>query len=318
MSTNNIDINCKEVAQECRASSCGGITEVSELADDNVCASCGIAALDNVKLKKCTCDLVKYCSDGCREDHLVEHEEECKEKMNELHDKKLFTQPDSSCYGDCPICFLPLSLDLSKSTMKSCCSKMICNGCDYAHDKSGSKSCPFCREPVPKNMEEIDKRRMKRVEANDPVELSQMGTTRYHEGDRDKAVAYWKAAAELGDVDAHCILGCMNENGGGVEKDEEKAVHYYEVAAIGGNPYARHNLGCIEEKNGSMERAVKHFIIAANLGYKKSTKALWRHYKHGNITKDALEATLRAHQAALDATKSPQREAVEAVYGENK
>ena len=54
MSTNNIDSNyCKEVAQECRTSSCGAITQVSEQADDNVCASCGIAEVDNVKLKKC-------------------------------------------------------------------------------------------------------------------------------------------------------------------------------------------------------------------------------------------------------------------------
>ena len=54
---------------------------------DEVCANCGTAALDDVKLKKCACDLVKYCSIECRDDHLDEHEEECKKKMNELHDK---------------------------------------------------------------------------------------------------------------------------------------------------------------------------------------------------------------------------------------
>ena len=30
------------------------------------CASCGKAAVDDVKLKKCACDLVKYCSVDCQ------------------------------------------------------------------------------------------------------------------------------------------------------------------------------------------------------------------------------------------------------------
>ena len=30
------------------------------------------------------------------------------------------------------------------------------------------KICPFCRKPIPFTDEEIEKRRMKRVEANDP------------------------------------------------------------------------------------------------------------------------------------------------------
>ena len=125
-------------------------------------------------------------------------------------------------------------------------------------------------------------------------------------------------AAGLGDVDAHCILGCMNENGQGVEKDEEKAVYHYEKAAICGHPYARHNLGCVEEESGSLERAMKHFIIAARLGCEKSMNKLWEHYKHGHVDKEELEATLRTHQAAIDAMKSPQREAAEEFYGKNK
>jgi TPR repeat protein len=96
--------------------------------------------------------------------------------------------------------------------------------------------------------------------------------------------------------------------GEGVEKDEEKAMYHSEEAAIGGHPDARHNLGCYDERNGNTERAVKHFIIAAKLGLEGSMKALWTHYSHGNITKEELEATLRARQAALDAMKSVQRD----------
>ena len=86
-----------------------------------------------------------------------------------------------------------------------------------------------------------------------------------------------------------------------------------ETAAVGGHDMARHNLGCHEGNNGNIERSVKHFIIAANQGYDKSMKALWEEFKCGNITKEALDAALRAHKAAVDATKSPEREKAEAA-----
>ena len=104
--------------------------------------------------------------------------------------------------------------------------------------------------------------------------------------------------------------------GEGVEKNEEKAVYHFEIAAIGGHPGARHILAQIEGRNGNIERSVKHFIIGANLGCVFAMKKLWKHYSDGNITKKDLNATLRAHQAALDAMKSEQRDRadVEADY----
>jgi TPR repeat protein len=91
----------------------------------------------------------------------------------------------------------------------------------------------------------------------------------------------------------------MYHKGKGVERDEGKAVYHWEKAAIGGHPDARHNLGCYEERHGNTaERAVKHFIISAKLGYDNSMKSLWGHYSLGNITKEDLDTTLRAHQAA--------------------
>ena len=62
-------------------------------AGEDLCASCGN---DNVKLQECDgCDLVKYCNSKCKEDHRKQHEEECKKRATELHDRELFTQPDS-------------------------------------------------------------------------------------------------------------------------------------------------------------------------------------------------------------------------------
>ena len=86
-----------------------------------------------------------------------------------MHDKKLFTQPDGCHLGECPLCFLPMPLDPQKTTFKACCSKIICEGCVYAHIKSnGGERCPFCRE-LTANKEECIKRIMKRIKANDPA-----------------------------------------------------------------------------------------------------------------------------------------------------
>ena len=99
--------------------------------------------------------------------------------------------------------------------------------------------------------------------------------------------------------------------GEGVEKDEEKAVYHLEKAAIGGHPLARFLLADIEENNGHAQRAVKHLIIAANLGSEVAMKALWTYYSAGHIKKYDLDATLRTHQAAVDEMKSEQRDLAE-------
>ncbi len=106
----------------------------------------------------------------------------------------------------------------------------------------------------------------------------------------------------------------MYYSGEGVEKDYENTIYNWEKAAIGGHPTARYNLACHEGGNGNFERAVKHYIIAAKLGHEKSMKALWKYYAQGTISKEKLDATLRAHQSAIDATKSAQRDAAEAYY----
>ncbi len=155
------------------------------------CASCGIAVVDDIRLKLCGggCDLVKYCSDGCQTNHREQHEEECKKRKAESHDKQLFTQPDSSYLGECPLCFLPLPLDPSKSTLNTCCCKSICKGCNnYANKKREIEQglenrCAFCREPLPKSQEESNKRIMNRIKKNDPVAMIDMGKKHYREGD---------------------------------------------------------------------------------------------------------------------------------------
>ena len=284
-------------------------------ADICCCANCGVAEVDDIKLMDCDgCDLVKYCSDKCMEEHREQHEEDCKKRKAELNDNKLFTQPDRTYLGECPLCFLPLPLDVGKSSFYRCCSKIVCDGCVYAHERSnGGDRCPFCREPRA-DAEENTKKAMKRIKVNDPAAMREMGARLYDEGEYDKAFEYYTKAAGLGDLIAHYNIGVMYRDGEGVEKDEKKAIYHWEKAAIGGHPEARHNLACTEEGIGNMERVVKHFIIAANLGFEASMKALWKHYSAGNITKEDLDATLRTHHAAINEMKSPEREAAEAFH----
>ena len=206
----------------------------TKIAEDNnedmicCCAACGIAEVDDIKLKACDgCKSIRYCSDKCQRDHRPQHERKCNERAAELRDEILFKQPESSYHGDCPICFLPLSLDLNKSGMMACCSKMICIGCGYANlirerEQKIEHKCPFCRHPAPKSQEEFHRNVMKRVEANDPVALQEEGTRRYKGGDYKSAFEFLSKAAELGDIAAHYNLSFMYQGGEGVEKDEKK------------------------------------------------------------------------------------------------
>ena len=287
-----------------------------EKSDDTAmqhCASCGIAGGGDIKLMKCTaCHLVKYCSVKCQKDHRPKHKKKCKKRAAELKEEILFKQPESTHYGDCPICCLPVPIDNSKSTLFLCCGKRICNGCNIAkamreREEGLQYKCPFCRKVLPKSDEEAKQLLMKRVDANDPIAVCHFGSRSYNKGDYKTAVEYWTRAASLGDADAHYHLSRLYHEGVGVEKDKKKELHHVKEAAIAGHPEARHNLACVEGGHGPA-RAVKHFIIAANLGYDHSLDALKTLYKDGLVSKDVFSAALRGYQTAIEATKSPQRE----------
>eukprot|EP00984_Skeletonema_dohrnii_P022633 scaffold11731_cov74-Skeletonema_dohrnii-CCMP3373.AAC.4 len=298
------------------------IGKAGEIDMSSCCASCGIAEVDDIKLMTCdaNCKLVRYCSDTCQRDHRPFHEAMCKKRVAELRDELLFAQPESNHLGDCPICCLPLSLDGSKIMMKSCCSKVICKGCSYANmirelSISLKLTCPFCRHPSPATKAESDANIMKRVEANDPVALRKVGIRQCDEGDYGSAFEYLTKAAKMGDVEAHFNLAAMYWKGAGVQKDGKKGNYHAEEAAIAGHPEARFSLAAIEWKNGNRERAVKHLVIAANLGDDNSVDKLNHGYLEGVLSKEDYAAALREHQAAILATKSPQRDAAERARG---
>ena len=138
-----------------------------EAVADEVCANCGKAAVDNIKLKICTaCKMVKYCSVECQKNHRKQHKKACNKRVRKMRDDLLFSQPGSHYLGECPICCFPLSNDVKKNTIHPCCCKYICNGCSYANHMRDFREglqprCPFCREPQDNSKEAVNKKFMK-------------------------------------------------------------------------------------------------------------------------------------------------------------
>ena len=131
--------------------------------------------------------------------------------------------------------------------------------------------------------------------------------------DYEKANELWLKAGDLGCVDGYGKLGSSYVTGRGVEMDKKKAMHYWELAAMKGSSTARHNLGILEIDAGNEHQAVKHFILAANAGFKKSLDMVKKGFVRGIVTKDEYANTLRAYQSRHDETKSVMRDKAEAV-----
>ena len=212
-----------------------------------------------------------------------------------------------------------MTLPQSKSCTHVCCSTVVCIGCEYAHQKRQFEqrlqlTCPFCREPVPNTKEEQIEHLVKRVEVNDPVAMRELGIAKRKAGAYSIAFEYLKKAVAQGDADAHYRLAYMYYVGQGVEKDKGKQIYHAEEAAIAGHPHARNDLWRMEKSNGNYERMVKHLIIAATQGNNEAIKSLMNAFKDGLVEKEDLAAALRAHKAAVDATKSPLREEADVFY----
>ena len=162
-----------------------------------------------------------------------------------------------------------------------------------------------------------------------PLESAIWGWRENWKEDYEAAFEYWSKAAALGDVEAHYQLSCLYyeslyPNGVAVDEelidegykiDEKREYHHLTEAAIGGHFVARHDLGVREEINGRFDRAVKHFIIAAKLGYDPSLKSAQKLYKMELMSKDDFATALRGYQAAVEAAKSPQRMAAANACG---
>src|SRR6056300_1593416 len=124
------------------------------------CASCD---KEGGNLNTCNkCKMVKYCNAACKNKHRSKHKKKCERRVAELHDEELFKEPPPP--EECPICFLPLPLNVCHTVLKSCCGKRICCACIYAMNIGRGKDnlCAFCRVPPPSSDEE-EKKRIKKL-----------------------------------------------------------------------------------------------------------------------------------------------------------
>jgi len=132
--------------------------------------------------------------------------------------------------------------------------------------------------------------------------------------DHQKSNELLLKAGELGCAYAYYNLGQSYNNGTGVEVDNNKAIYYWELAAAkGGDIMGRNNLGCVEGNSGNHHRAMKHFIISAKAGEKKSLDNVKIGFMKGVVTKEVNANTLRAYQKSLDEMKSDAREKAAAL-----
>ena len=296
--------------------------------DDNentsitMCANCGKGEEDEGNsLKFCgACKLVKYCSRQCQATHRPQHKKECKQRAAEIYDEKLFQDPPPP--EECPICMLPLPLEVDEIQFQFCCGKIICHGCIHAmRDSAGTDVCAFCRTP-PTSTDEEDINRIKKLMDKGNAEAFFMCGTHYARGSHGmiqnwaKAHELWLQAGKRGCTGGYYNLGISYENGWGVEIDMKKAKHYYELAVMSGHTKARHNLGCLEGKAGNEYQAYRHMILAAKAGLDESLDFVRQGFVHGEITKDEHANTLRLYRERQEAIRSDAREIAKAARGD--
>jgi TPR repeat protein len=173
--------------------------------------------------------------------------------------------------------------------------------------------CAFCRKPTPTSNEEIIKQLKKLMEADNARAFANLAG--YYDGgivgmaqDFAKANELFLRAGELGYAEAYANLGNSYYNGSGVDVDKKKATDYWELAAMNGDVDARRNLGCMEAQVGNHQRALKHFVLAARAGHKKSLSNVEQGFVSGHVTKEEYENTSRAYQSRQDEMKSDDRD----------
>jgi hypothetical protein len=302
----------------------GGLLASKKRLAKHQCAECGNSDDGSGSLMVCTgCDFVKYCNKRCQAAHWPAHKKACNEHLAELFDVKLFKQPPP--IEDCPICYLRLPIDEDQRVYHSCCAKVLCRGCIYAHSDAATDTdkykCVFCRTEAPSSDEELIERMKKRVEANDARAMSNLGIA-YQLGmmglrqDHAEALELYHKSAKLGHNVAHLNLSICYETGCIGEKDTRKAKYHRQRAAMAGNVKARCKLGSGEPKVGNRDRAYKHWMISANVGFDLAMAAVQEGYKLGSVTKDDYAKTTRAYVNSIVEMQSDDRDRAAAAFRE--
>ena len=259
-----------------------------------------------------------------------EDEDNCIRKSSNapLPVSNLFKQPPAR--EDCPICFIPLPLYMSRQTKYfSCCGKVICAGCVVAAQDAGvagvNDVCPFCRAPTNISKAEFTRRTEEGIKRGDP-EAMEMACLEFcengNEEEKKRGNELLQKAANLGLCSANHRLGSAYldllygvDDNFGVEKDPDKGMFHLEAAAIAGHGEARYYIGwkyCSDPSKRGL--GVKHLMIGAKSGYKSCMDLIKELFVNDWVTKTEFEETLRAYQKSLDELKSVQRDKAALIY----
>ena len=117
----------------------------------------------------------------------------------------------------------------------------------------------------------------------------------YNAKDYDKALKYYKYAAEKNDSQAQFSLGAMYDMGNGVTQNYAEAMKWYLKAANQGKASAQNNIGVMYEKGQGVKQdcseANKWYLKAAEQGYTPAQSNLGLNLYVGNgITQNYTEA----------------------------
>ena len=305
---------------------------------DVCCAECGGEGVASLKMCM-SCRLVRYCNANCQKNHWPKHKKACKQRAAVLRDELLFKDPPPK--EECPICFLPMPvqliccMSLPPATASSvpiydfamaneelatepmeeyypCCGKHICKGCVHSFRKSGNDDkCPFCNSNRGGKTDEEDVEEiMKRVAANDAVAMGMLAAHYNHglggvQQDHIKAIELFTKSAELGCSQAHASLGKICHEGGALKK----AKFHFEAAAMAGNEGERFNLGNLEYNSGNMKRAITHWTIAASAGESHAMHELIICFQEGSVSRESIDSTLAAYNSSCAEMRSETRDA---------
>jgi len=296
-----------------------------------LCSKCG---KESDTLKKCRdCKCVSYCDKDCQNRHWKEHKKECKPIKKELAKRDLMfgkregkldlgseldlgPLPDLPPREVCPICLQVLPLHENLQVYSACCGKMICGGCDLQHNvkSEGSRSCAFCRVPIPTSDKATLAQYRKIVKRNDPLAICNLGI--YHGNgdyglpvDHAKCFSLVRQSAGLGCAVAQYQIGIYYHTGAmGLEQNKEEAIKWWKKAAEGGHFQALRNVGTIEYINGNHVAAMRHWCFTASGGKRSSMDALIECFRHGQLHHSDLAETLQAMYRARDELKSEDRD----------
>ena len=209
------------------------------------CANCGEA---QAPLLVCArCGVTEYCSKDCQTQHWKGHKKHCVAKKDRVPKIE-----SAAVNQECPICLG----ELKNEFVLPCCQGNLHHECFAALLDTKATACPLCRGYLPgKKAQQYylmalteDDAKRKQVLMREAATLghdqAQIRVALMYEKTKkyDKALSYFKMAAESGNVEAMLCTGELYYKGCGMAVDCETAAFWFYKSAKKGCYNSQYNL----------------------------------------------------------------------------